>query len=211
MRAGGYGCWHEIEGLGYDIGPRDYRRGVPTRPPAPSGSTIPHVAKTFPGRYSGRIEGSFVVFLIGMRINQPWKVSEWWPVSRAMPPMLKELYSHPEKGFLGGGLFLALSNRSPALLQYWRSFDHLDSFARDRNDPHLPAWREFNRRAGRTGSVGIWHETYLVEPGRYEAIYGNMPRFGLAKVAEHLPAGGRLETARRRLGGDDEPGVATTY
>jgi hypothetical protein len=204
---GGYARWHTIAGLGYDMGLRDYRSRVPTR----RGPYDPQMARIYRGRYTGRIDGSFVVFLIGMRINKPWKVSEWWPVSRAMPPMLKELYAHPEKGFLGGELFLSVSNRSPALLQYWRSFDHLDRFARDRNDPHLPAWREFNRRAGATGSVGIWHETYLVEPGRYEAIYGNMPRFGLAKVAEHLEASGRLETARRRLGGDDKPGVETTY
>ncbi|MEO8899016.1 MAG: DUF4188 domain-containing protein [Candidatus Dormibacter sp.] len=169
------------------------------------------MAHIFRGRYAGRIDGSFVVFLIGMRVNKPWKVAEWLPVARAMPTMLQELYSHPEKGFLGGEMFLSFANRAPALVQYWRSFDHLDHFARDRNDIHLPAWREFNRRVGGVGSVGIWHETYLVEPGRYEAIYGNMPRFGLGKVAEHLPAGGRLETARRRLGGDDTPGVEPSY
>jgi hypothetical protein len=169
------------------------------------------VTRIFLGRYAGRIEGPFVVFLIGMRINRPWRVSEWLPVSRAMGPMLNELYSHPEKGFLGGETFLSVGNRSAVLLQYWRSFDHLDRFARNRDDPHLPAWREFNRRTARTGSVGIWHETYLVEAGRYEAIYGNMPLFGLAKVAEHVPASDRLETARRRLGGDSEPGVETTY
>jgi hypothetical protein len=34
------------------------------------------------GRYSAEIEGDFVVFLIGMRLNRPWKVHHWWPVSR---------------------------------------------------------------------------------------------------------------------------------
>jgi hypothetical protein len=34
-----------------------------------------------------------------------------------------------------------------------------------------------------------------------------MPRFGLAAAAEHMPATGRKETARRRLGGDDVPAV----
>ena len=69
------------------------------------------------------------------------------------------------------------------------------------------AWRA---RAAR-GAVGIWHETYLVEAGRYEAVYGNMPRFGLAKAAGHVVARRGLETARRRLGGDSEPAVETTY
>lgn len=169
------------------------------------------MAEIFKGRYTGRIEGPFVVFLIGMRINRLWKFWEWWPVATAMVPMLRELYTHPEKGFLGAEFFFSFSNRAPVIVQYWRSFDDLDRFARDRNDPHLPAWREFNRKAGKTGTVGIWHETYLVAAGRYEAVYGNMPRFGLGKAGEHLSATGSRETARRRLGGEDEPAVETTY
>jgi len=34
----------------------------------------PTVAKVFQGRYSADLEGDFVVFLIGMRINKPWDV-----------------------------------------------------------------------------------------------------------------------------------------
>ena len=100
----------------------------------------------------------------------------------------------------------------PVLLQYWRSFDHLDRFARNRDDPHLPAWQRFNRTAGQDGSVGIFHETYVVAAGQYECVYGNMPRFGLAKGSEHVPAVGGRATARRRLGaGQDEPAVPLTY
>ena len=46
----------------------------------------------------------------------------------------------------------------------------------------------------------------LVEAGHHEAIY-NMPVFGLGKVTEHVRAVGGRETARRRLGGDNEPAV----
>jgi hypothetical protein len=160
---------------------------------------------TFPGRYTAKIEGSFVVFMIGMRINHFWQVWKWLPTAAAMGPMLSTLYQHPEKGFLGGQLFLSL--RGPALIQYWRSFEDLEQFARGQDDPHLPAWKRFNRRIGADGSVGIWHETYLVPAGQYEALYGNMPAFGLGAAAEHLPATGRRETARRRLGGENEPAV----
>ena len=59
------------------------------------------------------------------------------------------------------------------------------------------------------GTVGIWHETYLIQPHQYEAVYGNMPVFGLAKATQHVPAVGRRETARRRLGGENAPAVAT--
>jgi Domain of unknown function (DUF4188) len=53
------------------------------------------------GRYVADVEGDFVVFLIGMRLNKPWKVQGWLPVYRAMGRMLAELESQPDKGLLG--------------------------------------------------------------------------------------------------------------
>ncbi len=150
-----------------------------------------------PGRFTAQMDGPFVVFLIGMRINRPLAVGKWLPTMRAMGPMLRELYRHPQKGFLGAEFFLY--RWGPAVLQNWRSFEDLERFARDPDDPHMPAWQRFNREAKKSGAVGIWHETYLVEPGAYEAIYSNMPEFGLAKAAERVPATGGRETARRRL------------
>lgn len=167
------------------------------------------MAHLFRGRFTAHIDGPFVVFLIGMRINQPWQFWRWLPTLLAMQPMLRELYAHPEKGFLSAEFMLTLGG--PVILQYWRSFDQLDQFARSQTDPHLPAWSRFNRTVGRDGSVGIFHETYLVEAGRFEAIYGNMPRYGLARAAEHVPAVGKRETARRRLGYEDQPAIPTSY
>lgn len=169
------------------------------------------MAKVFKGRYTASMEGDLVVFLIGARINKPWKVREWWPVASAMPRMLRELTADPRSGFLGAELFISPANRAPMLVQYWRSFEDLERYARSRDHEHLPAWRDFNRSAGKSGSVGIWHETYQVRAGRAETVYGNMPSFGLAKATEHIPATGQRETARRRLGGESEPATATTY
>ena len=59
---------------------------------------------------------------------------------------------------------------------------------------HSHAWQKFNRSIGGDGSVGIWHETYLVRSGQYEAIYANMPIFGLAAATKHLPATESKET-----------------
>lgn len=157
----------------------------------------------FTGRYTAHIDGAFVVFVIGMRVNQPWKVWRWMPTLAAMQPMLRELEAHPEKGFLGGEFLFTLSG--PVLLQYWRSFEHLEQFARDRADPHLPAWSRFNRTAGRDGSVGVFHETFRVQPDQFESIYVNMPRWGLAHAAEHVAISGRTDTARGRLGGSPSP------
>ena len=49
-----------------------------------------------------------------------------------------------------------------------------------------------------------WHETYRIEPGGYEAIYGSMPRFGLAAAGEHIPIADATHAARSRLTGQSE-------
>ena len=165
------------------------------------------MTKVMPGRYTAQIDEPFVVFLIGMRANKFFAFSKWIPTVRAMVPMLRALFQHPEKGFLGGQIFYYW--RGIALVQYWRSFEDLETFARNRQEPHLAAWRRYNQAIGSDGSVGFWHETYLVKAGQYEAVYGNMPVFGLAAATRHVPAVGRRETARRRLGGENEPAVAS--
>lgn len=160
-----------------------------------------------PGRYTAHIEDPFVVFLIGMRVNRLRAFRKWLPVAQAMPAMISTLYQHPEKGFLGGESFFRLAPLTTILVSYWRSFDDLERFARSADEPHLEPWKRFNQSVGADGTVGIWHETYRVQPGQYEAVYGNMPRFGLAKATTHVPAIGRRETARRRLGGENMPAV----
>jgi hypothetical protein len=152
--------------------------------------------KEMPGRFSAEIEGDFVVFLIGMRINKWWRPDKWLPVFVAMPRMLKELAAHPESGFLGAW--------SAGLIgvQYWRSFGQLEAYARSRDNAHWPAWTAFNRRMRHSrDDVGIWHETYLVRAGQYEAIYSGMPSRGLGKAARLVPAEGARDSARGRLAG----------
>lgn len=156
------------------------------------------MADVIPGRFTAQADEPFVVFLIGMRINRFFAFTKWVPTALAMGPMLRTLYQHPEKGFLGARTML--SWRGVTSVQYWRSFEDLERFSRSTDDPHWSAWRRFSRAVGyKDGSVGIWHETYAIDPGHYEAIYGNMPLFGLAAATRQVPASGRRETARRRL------------
>lgn len=148
----------------------------------------------FTDRMSAEIEGDFVVFLIGMRINKPWKVRSWWPVFSAMPKMIRELEAHPELGMLNHISGLRLS------VQYWRSFDQLEAYARSKDNAHLPAWKAFNESVSKSrGDVGIWHETYQIRAGEYETAYSGMPRFGLGAAGTLVSAMGRRETARGRL------------
>lgn len=150
-----------------------------------------------PGRFTAATNEPFVVFLIGMRVNQWWRFDKWLPVSAAMGPMLQALFAYPEKGFLHAEFFWNFG--TSCMVQYWRSFEDLERFARNPSDPHLDPWKKFNQAVGSGGIVGIWHETYLVNPDQFECVYGNMPRFGLAAAMQHVPAVGRRETARLRL------------
>lgn len=151
------------------------------------------MAKTINKRMTVAFEGDFVVFIIGMRVNRFWKVNKWLPVMLAMPKMLKELSEKPESGFLGyrrsGGTFF----------QYWRSFEHLEAYAKDRDGLHYPAWKAFNTKIKSNGDVGIWHETYKIRAGEYECIYNNMPPFGLGEIGELVAAVGRRESASQRI------------
>ncbi len=124
------------------------------------------MAQVVKGRFAARMDGPFVVFMIGMRVNRPLALRKWLPTFRALGPMLRELYKHPEKGFLGAEFLFYWPG--VAALQYWRSFEDLERFARNPDDPHLPAWQRFNRAVKSDGSVGIWHESYLVFCALYE-------------------------------------------
>jgi hypothetical protein len=155
------------------------------------------MASIFPGRYTAQSAEPFVVFLIGMRVNRLLALRSWTRVAAAMPPMIAELRRNPALGLLHAQYFMYW--RGVGVVQYWRSFEQLHAYAHARDAAHLPAWAEFNRRIGGNGSVGIWHETYVVQHGNFECIYANMPRFGLAKALEHVPVAGSMESARSRI------------
>ena len=148
-------------------------------------------------RLCAEVEGEFVVFLIGMRINKWWKIGSWLPVAIAMPKMLIELEGKPELGLLHYRNHFG--PRNIWVVQYWRSFEHLEAYARSADAAHLPAWQAFNKAVGSNGDVGIWHETYVIKPGSYENIYNNTPPFGLGAAGTLVEARGHRKAARERL------------
>lgn len=154
------------------------------------------MAKTIDKRMTGRVDGEFVVFLIGMRVNRWWRVWRWLRVALAMPRMIRELQSKPELGLLGVEQWFG---RTTIMVQYWRSMDQLMAYARSRTSDHLPAWKEFNKRVGTNGDVGIWHETYRVRPGDFENVYVNMVPFGLGAAGQLVEASGHYARAEGRL------------
>ncbi len=98
------------------------------------------MSKIIPQKMTVEMDGEFIVYLVGMRINKPWKIHKWLPVFLAMPRMLKELADDPESGLLGFRLVNPLT-----VLQYWRSFEHLEAYARNKNKTHAQAWSAYSK------------------------------------------------------------------
>ena len=150
-----------------------------------------------PGRMTHSHDGSLVVFLIGMRINQPLRPDLWLPALDAMPRMLRELSIDPDSGLLG---FRAFLGRSPFIVQWWESEEKLYAYASKPDAEHRPAWTAFNARARKAGGAGgVWHETYVVD--RAESVYVSMPTTGLAKATSVVPVGRNADRAAARLAG----------
>lgn len=157
-----------------------------------------HAVKTVvPGRQTAQLDKPVVLFLIGARLNRLWPPQRWLWFMRTMPAMLKELESTPDSGLLWYRTYV--SWRVVLVQQYWESFDTLLAYAQDKKGEHFPAWARFMRELLPDGAIGIWHETYVVEPGKMECVYGNMPLFGLAAATKSVTAEGRLAAAKDRM------------
>lgn len=152
--------------------------------------------KVLKGRRTHHHEGDLVVFMVGMTINQPWRVRTWFPVFAAMPKMLEELSADPDSGLLG--YRLVFGRGGPLCIQYWSSAEQLYAYASDREGLHRPAWAEFNRGAKKVpGAVGIWHETYQV--AQAESISVDTPAAGLSEATESVEVRRGQDSARDRL------------
>lgn len=151
------------------------------------------------GRWTTGNNSEVTLFVLGIRINKLTAARKWLPVIRALPPMLKELAGEKDSGLIAYRTQI-YGLRELTVFQYWNSTKQLFEFAH--GTTHRRAWRDFYRSADNSG-VGIWHETFVVPSGRYEAIYGNVPVFGLAVRGGLSPIGRRNDSARSRLGEEE--------
>ena len=119
------------------------------------------MAKTFHGAYTADLDGDFVVFLIGMRVNKPWAVRRWWPTFAAMRPMIQELEARPELGLLhassaGSAARSSSSTGAPSSSSTPSRATRTASTCR--------RGRSTTGAARASSAVGIWHETYRCAP-----------------------------------------------
>lgn len=157
----------------------------------------------------------FVVFHVGLRINAFWKIHRWLPILLIAPRMVRELVSDPESGLLGNRTVVGPGIRNVGFIQYWDSFETLRGYARDSDRLHFPVWQDYYEDGtNQDAAVGIWHETYVVDPAECETVYNNMPLHGLGATdgATIEPASAQRKTAAGRVGhtdGTDSPLLST--
>ncbi|KAJ3098048.1 hypothetical protein HDU97_004342 [Phlyctochytrium planicorne] len=162
------------------------------------------------GRVASKIEGDFVVFLLGSRTNGAFPTKYHQEMGEALSKMIAELEaSNPEEsGYLGGQAYVGNQTLGSNTLsvQYWRSAKHLHDYARDQSQQHFSPWRRMMDVCRKQPSVGIWHETFLVKDGAYEGIYVNMPSVGLGNCrgVELVRATGANRSMYARLKKEDE-------
>lgn len=83
-------------------------------------------------------------------------------------------------------------------LQYWASFEALESWSR--RPPHTEWWREAVARGRDRGDFGVYHETFLVPRRQVEALYLDCRPAGLLAFGVTGPAVGPNTTSKGRLG-----------
>ena len=147
------------------------------------------------------IDGDFVVFLIGARFNSFHLLKTVLDLGgrRGMKHMLDYLVAHPEKGLLGYQMGL------PAIVQYWRSFDHLEAFANDAATRTWPCGATTGAGSAPAPGPGCTRRTWS---GR--RVRGDVREHAAVRAGQGGPAGsaGRGKTARQRFRGRARAGPA---
>ncbi|KAI9345336.1 hypothetical protein BDR26DRAFT_856778 [Obelidium mucronatum] len=156
------------------------------------------------GRHTAKIDGDFVVFLIGARYNSPTLSNDFKEMGEAMSEMVKELEaSDPEKsGFLGVENYWGdpATGSTTLQVQFWRSAEHLHDWSVSKMSAHYSPWKKTMTITRKNPDLGIWHETFIVRNGEYEAIYVNMPPIGLGRATELEPVSKSHVSMMQRLG-----------
>lgn len=139
-----------------------------------------------------------VVLYLGMRVRRPRGILRMLGLG---PQIQKSWRDRPDGLLLHEDLIWSLVPPHLGMRQYWRDMDSLERWTR--SEPHRRWWLDFMRD---TGGTGFWHEAYFMRGGM-EAIWDDVPAIGLAAFAPSMQARGRMFSARRRAGREQDPAV----
>lgn len=133
------------------------------------------------------------VFMVGVQIKSArsfWKIPY---IAGKMRQMQKELREDPESGFIWGTNFTKFAPFTTLFLSYWTSADYIDQFIKRDKFSHKRESVAYWKRFGKDTDVGVWHETYEIDPQRTENLYFGMEPFG---VSAFLPIA-KVDAANR--------------
>ncbi|MEP7286892.1 MAG: DUF4188 domain-containing protein [Chloroflexota bacterium] len=155
-------------------------------------------------KFTANVKEPFVFFIVGGHINNVLRPDKWLPIVWQFVKLIRYVQTHPETGCLGGNTYLRIFPFGMIFQAYWRSYDDLEHWARSKSEGHLGAWQDYLNRIGWGGQLAIYHELYVVEPGKFEAVYGNSAPYGLSKAMGAVSITGRAHNARGRINPNDE-------
>jgi hypothetical protein len=176
-------------------------------------NTDPLTARVVPGRKTAHLKGDFVVFHIGGRANVGIDGNFKW-MGDAMEAMQKELEENSEElGCLGTENYMGTHGQGTLSVQYWKSLDHLNAYARSSAGKHTGAWAKLMKMGRNGADYGFWHEAFQVRNGEYDTIYVNCPPLllGNAKGAKLGQCKGRMKSAAGRAGKTDGSDYAKEF
>ena len=154
--------------------------------------------------FTARCDGDFVVCLIGIRPNEANSFTKsFFKVGTAFRSMLAELESDSTSGYMGGDIYVGTNERKSTTLvvQYWRDYESLHKWTHTKAGVHMKTMLDYMKHGRFEGVNGVWHETYKVKDGEYEATYINMPPIGLAlatRAVYEAKTNNGLERIQRR-------------
>ena len=151
------------------------------------------------GRWTAQIDGDFVVFLIGADLRDPEQAGPAGELLMAMIDMLGELEQDPTKGLLGYQVFGAIGG---VIVQYWRSFEALESYAKNPDAKHAPVWRAWNRLGEDGTALGraSGMRPTRSKPAATRRSTRTCPATGLQRAGEPVTVTEARLTARQRMG-----------
>jgi hypothetical protein len=150
-------------------------------------------------RKTSKIEEPIALFLVGVQcrsLKSFWKLPF---ISRKMSKLQNELNMNKDSGLLWGENFISFKPFTTLYLSYWKSIEHINNFANNSKFSHKETWIQYMRKYYKDKNIGIWHETYEIDPNKAENIYVGMSLFGLGAVGQLSEISHSTENFNKRL------------
>jgi|JI10StandDraft_1071094.scaffolds.fasta_scaffold364288_3 hypothetical protein len=137
-------------------------------------------------KFTTNTDKPLAVFLTGVqcrKITSMWKIPM---ITNKMIKMQSELKLDKKAGFYHGENFFTMTPHFTTLfLSYWDSPGSIERFANSKFFSHLESAKDYLKNFLSDTNLGIWHETFVVEPEKVESLYYNMEPFGLSAFQPH--------------------------